>query len=94
MGVDVSAEQLRGLDERMESSSGADPSRSVDTKAVLEELFALLEEYGPSWYTEDHHNRAIVALDDHSKSITPQPVLRAVQATTGKLTLGISLGTH
>lgn len=31
-------------------------------EAVLEELFLLLEEYGPQWYTEDHHNRAVAAL--------------------------------
>jgi hypothetical protein len=29
---------------------------------ILEELFDLLEEYGPLWYTEDHHNRATRAL--------------------------------
>lgn len=31
-------------------------------EAVLEELFLLLEEYGPQWYTEDHHDRAVAAL--------------------------------
>ena len=31
-------------------------------KVVLEEFFLLLEEYGPQWYTEDHHNRAVAAL--------------------------------
>jgi len=25
------------------------------------ELFDLLEEYAPAWYTEEHHNRAIAA---------------------------------
>lgn len=29
---------------------------------ALEELFGLLEEYGPAWYTEEHHNRAVHAL--------------------------------
>jgi len=32
------------------------------TKAVLEELFSLLEEYGPAWYTEEHHKRIVAAL--------------------------------
>jgi hypothetical protein len=31
-------------------------------REVLEELFLLLEEYAPAWYTEEHHNRALAAL--------------------------------
>ncbi|HET6205189.1 MAG TPA: hypothetical protein VFD98_00185 [Terracidiphilus sp.] len=31
-------------------------------RAVLEELFTLLEDYAPAWYTEEHHNRAVAAL--------------------------------
>lgn len=31
-------------------------------RAVLEELFLLLEDYAPTWYTEEHHNRAVAAL--------------------------------
>jgi len=34
----------------------------VNSQAVIEELFELLEEYGPSWYTEEHHKRAVAAL--------------------------------
>lgn len=26
------------------------------------ELFKLLEQYAPVWYTEEHHNRAVAAL--------------------------------
>ncbi len=29
---------------------------------VLKELFVLLEDYGPVWYTKRHHDRAIRAL--------------------------------
>ncbi len=32
------------------------------TGEVLEELFYLLEDYAPTWYTERHHNRAVAAL--------------------------------
>lgn len=32
------------------------------THEVLEELFQLLEDYAPAWYTEKHHNRAVAAL--------------------------------
>ena len=43
---------------------GTTPQRlqAITTKAALEELFGLLEEYGPIWYTEEHHNRALSAL--------------------------------
>jgi hypothetical protein len=33
-------------------------------REVLEELFNLLEAYGPHWYTEEHHNKALAALSD------------------------------
>ncbi len=32
------------------------------TREVLEELFQLLEDYAPAWYTERHHDRAVAAL--------------------------------
>ena len=31
-------------------------------RAVFEELFQLLEDYAPRWYTEEHRNRAVAAL--------------------------------
>jgi hypothetical protein len=38
------------------------------TAAVLPEIFNLLEQHAPAWYTEQHHDRAVVALrilDEH-----------------------------
>jgi len=35
---------------------------SPTAREVLEELFLLLEDYAPTWYTEEHHNRAVAAL--------------------------------
>ncbi|MGB7844888.1 MAG: hypothetical protein WBL63_04680 [Candidatus Acidiferrum sp.] len=35
---------------------------SVDPREVLVELFGLLEEYAPIWYTDEHHNRALATL--------------------------------
>jgi hypothetical protein len=32
------------------------------SEEALEELFELLEEYAPVWYTEEHHNHAVHAL--------------------------------
>lgn len=37
---------------------------SLNPRIVLKELFELLEEYGPTWYTEEHHKRAVAALRD------------------------------
>jgi hypothetical protein len=31
-------------------------------KAALEMLFELLEAYAPTWYTEEHHDKAAAAL--------------------------------
>jgi len=36
--------------------------QAMAPKRVLRELYELLEEYGPCWYTEDHRNRALTAL--------------------------------
>jgi hypothetical protein len=40
-------------------------SRSTEPRAVLQEVFQLMEEYGPIWYTEDLHNRIQIALSEH-----------------------------
>jgi hypothetical protein len=36
--------------------------RSADAREVLEEVFELLEDYGPVFYTEELHNRIVAAL--------------------------------
>jgi len=40
----------------------APEAQSVCVGEVFRELFNLLEQYAPAWYTEDHHNRAVAAL--------------------------------
>ncbi len=40
------------------------PSNSAETNAVLRELFELLQDYAPTWYTEELHNRAAAALGE------------------------------
>lgn len=39
-----------------------DEMRRTSSKSILEDLFELLEEYAPAWYTEEHHDRAVTAL--------------------------------
>ena len=38
------------------------PLHPSETRAALQELFVLLEEYAPMWYTQEHHDRALKAL--------------------------------
>jgi len=35
---------------------------TLNAETVLSELFELLEEYGPAWYTVEHHGRACSVL--------------------------------
>jgi hypothetical protein len=37
-------------------------TETVAPEVVLRELFELLEDYAPMWYTEEHHRRAVAAL--------------------------------
>ena len=38
------------------------PVSAVNQATVLRELFELLEDYSPIWYTEETHERAVAAL--------------------------------
>jgi hypothetical protein len=48
--------------ERQPFSSKSIPSVPSSSHAVLEELFRLLEDFSPQWYTEEHRNRVVAAL--------------------------------
>ena len=37
---------------------------AANVEVVLRELYLLLEDYAPVWYTEEHHRRALNALLD------------------------------
>jgi hypothetical protein len=43
------------------------PSTHKDLKEVLSELRDLLEDYAPTWYTEEHHRRVESALHTGQK---------------------------
>lgn len=47
----------------------------MKTKAVLQELFELLESYAPSWYSEEQRERTLAALNHAQK-----PALRLLQS--------------
>lgn len=39
-------------------------TESADALSVLREMFEILQDYAPTWYTEDLHNRAASALGE------------------------------
>lgn len=43
-------------------NSCENPSKSTRVLEALSDLHELLEEYAPSWYTEEHHRKAESAL--------------------------------
>ena len=55
-------------DSELDESSEGQREKSVvrielaGVAEVLRDLFNLLEQYAPTWYTEEHHNRAVAAL--------------------------------
>jgi hypothetical protein len=42
--------------------SDTSPAQLESIAEAFRELFNLLEEYAPVWYTEEHHNKAVAAL--------------------------------
>jgi hypothetical protein len=50
---------------RKEHNNDNRPSQ-ITPAAVLQELFELLEDYSPIWYTQESHDRAVAALGRHA----------------------------
>ena len=53
------------LDRTLSSSVSrrdTEPEQRPEARVVLAELFELLEDYAPTWYTEELHDRAVAAL--------------------------------
>ena len=61
-GKCMSLAERNDLDSRVASFSNGRQLGSESPLEVLEELFELLEDYGPAWYTEKVHDRALAAL--------------------------------
>lgn len=58
---------------KRKSATGS-PESLVQT---LQMLFDLLEEYAPSWYTQEHHDRVLDELASVRKRSSPSPIRRA-----------------
>jgi hypothetical protein len=61
-GKCMSFAERENVNARIASFSGGGQLGSGNPIEVLEELFELLEDYGPAWYTQKVHDRAVAAL--------------------------------
>jgi hypothetical protein len=61
-GKDMKLIELDQVNETVRRGGNLERRQAVNPRVVLEELFQLLEEYAPGWYTEEHHIRAVTAL--------------------------------
>jgi Holliday junction resolvasome RuvABC ATP-dependent DNA helicase subunit len=68
----VTSKGARHSEVAKENVAFIDRGGRISAKAVLEELYELLEDYSPVWYTERHHNRATAVLQE----ISPQRATR------------------
>jgi len=66
----MSARKLATSPAKSDLLTSREPSVPETAQAVSEELFLLLEEYGPLWYSEDLHNRAARVLAQMAKTRT------------------------
>ena len=57
--------EIKNLIAAIRSAQDVEGKRLQSAKVgdVLVELFDLLEQYAPAWYTEEHHRRATEALE-------------------------------
>ena len=62
----MTVRQMKAVSAGKSGSNGHDQRPLPSHKAVLKELYELLEDYAPAWYTEEHHNRALAALIDRA----------------------------
>ncbi len=51
---------------KINGKSGFNQTAAANFIAVLQELFDLLEDYGPTWYTQEAHDRAFQVLMQRS----------------------------
>jgi len=64
----VNAEHWDQTSSKIVKLAGAEKEPTTPSvRTVLEEVFQLLEDYGPLWYTEEHHDRILAALRNRDK---------------------------
>lgn len=61
--VHVNGERWDQTNSKIGKHAGAATDQTTPSvRTVLEEVFELLEDYAPLWYTEAHHERILAAL--------------------------------
>jgi hypothetical protein len=63
--VQVNAERWDQTESKNDKHAATAKAPSVRT--VLEEVFELLEDYSPIWYTEEQHDRILAALHNRDQ---------------------------
>lgn len=58
----MNGEQEFVADRKLKLVHRREAAKDVNPKKVFQELVELLEDYGPTWYTEATHDRAVAAL--------------------------------
>ena len=61
-GAKVSLQRIAGPSRVEHREHNFEPAGLDEAREALIELFDLLEEYGPIWYTEAHRERALAAI--------------------------------
>ena len=61
-GAKVSLQRIAGPSRVEHREHHFEPAGLDEAREALIELFDLLEEYGPIWYTESHRERAMAAI--------------------------------
>jgi hypothetical protein len=61
-GTNVSLQRIEERNEVADSERDFEQRGVDEARETLVELFDLLEEYAPRWYTESHHARALAAI--------------------------------
>jgi hypothetical protein len=56
--------EAKELTAELKPSNRVRARKVLSPRTVLKELFVLLEDYAPTWYIKEHHDRAIAALLD------------------------------
>ena len=81
MGGQLKISELGDVHTMADESALLADTHPLTAKEALAELIELLEDYAPSWYTEEHHQRALAALHGSGKrSYVARVGVRSVHA--------------
>ena len=81
MGGQLKISEVGSVRTMADESALLADTHPLTAKEALAELIELLEDYAPTWYTEEHHKRALAALHGAGKqSYVSRVGVRSVHA--------------